>query len=116
MGIAPVLLKVQLEVQEFFRVQGLELFTYEVGWVHVMGVGEWCVCDSPVTDPFWSLALNKKSQEMKNGLDLSKSSAGLTTPTARHLLLGGRKEHVCSEPDFWPEGGMCHSPQPLGAQ
>lgn len=31
MGIAPLLLKEQLEVQEFFRVQGLELFKRWVG-------------------------------------------------------------------------------------
>lgn len=54
MGNGMLLLRVQLEKQEFFRAWGLELFVRWVGsrsWEEGSSGGR-CVWDNPVGDPF----------------------------------------------------------------
>lgn len=54
MGIGMLLLRIQLEMQEFFQALGLELFVRWVGsrsWEERWG-GWRCVWDNPVGDPF----------------------------------------------------------------
>ena len=77
---------------------------YEVGRVQAMGGGDQrCVWENLAGDPFRGLAFNKKRQEMKNVFELNQYPAGLTTPTARHLLPGGGRSASRLELDFWPE-------------